>query len=164
MKAQTPQQQLARFIARYSPEISKQARAVLKTLKAKLPGANILVYDNYNALAIGFCPTERASDVIFSFALYPRWINFFFLRGKGLPDPGKLLQGDGVRVRHIVLKDVALLDTPAVKTLMRHAMDRAPVAFDPKAKSKLIIKSVSATQRPRRPASAGRPLGTRSKP
>jgi hypothetical protein len=36
-----------------------------------------LVYDNYNALAIGFGQTERVSDVIFSIAVYPRWVGLF---------------------------------------------------------------------------------------
>ena len=30
-----------------------------------------LVYDNYNALAIGYAPTERTSEAIFSIALFP---------------------------------------------------------------------------------------------
>ena len=38
-------------------------------VRALLPGAIELVYNNYNALAIGFGPTERASDVIFSIAV-----------------------------------------------------------------------------------------------
>ena len=49
-------------------------------LRAAAPGAIELVYDNYNALGIGFAATEKASDVIFSIALYPRWINLFFAK------------------------------------------------------------------------------------
>jgi len=39
-----------------------------------------------------------------------------------------------------------------VQALMREATARAAVPFDPKGKHRLIIKSVSAKQRPRRPA------------
>ena len=69
-----------------------------------------LVYDNYNALAIGFGPSERASEAIFSIVLYPRWVTLFFLQGAGLADPKRLLKGSGKVVRHIVLASAADLD------------------------------------------------------
>ena len=47
-----------------------------------------------NALAIGFGPTERASEAIFSIAVFPRWVSLFFLQGAGLPDPDGILQGE----------------------------------------------------------------------
>ena len=52
--------QLARFIAKFSPEVAARARAILARMRARLPGAVELVYDNYNALAIGFGPSGRA--------------------------------------------------------------------------------------------------------
>src|SRR5436853_7421640 len=100
MKAKAPESQLASFIAKYTPEIGAFAQAALVKMRARLPGAVELVYDNYNALAIGFSPTERASDAIFSIALYPRWVSLFFLRGIDLPDPQRLLQGSGKIVRY----------------------------------------------------------------
>jgi hypothetical protein len=144
--------QLAGFIAKYTPEIEALAHAALAKMRARLPGAIELVYDNYNALAIGFGPTERASDVIFSIALYPRWVSLFFFPGVDLPDPEHLLKGSGKVTRHIVLKDAADLDTPAVKTLMAHALERAENPLNSVAPGKIIIKSISAKQRPRRPS------------
>src|SRR5260221_14120972 len=113
----SPAQQLRAFIARYEPEIGAAARSALATMRKRLPGAIQLVYDNYNALAIGFGPTERASEAIFSIALYPRWVSLFFLQGARLADPQKLLKGRGTKVRHIVLEDVAGLDEPAGRAL-----------------------------------------------
>src|SRR5215813_14154091 len=110
MNDKAPEEQLAGFIAKYTPEIGEMARAALARMRARLPGAIELVYDNYNALAIGFSPTERASDVIFSITLYPRWVSLFFFRGAGLPDPQKLLKGSGKQVRHIILENAANLD------------------------------------------------------
>ncbi|HKQ76878.1 MAG TPA: DUF1801 domain-containing protein [Blastocatellia bacterium] len=151
MKDNTPEEQLAGFIARYTPEIGALAHEALAKMRARLPGAIELVYDNYNALAIGFGPTERASDVIFSIALYPRWVSLFFFNGVGLPDPQKLLKGSGKTVRHIVLENAADLDKPAVKALMKHALERADKPLDRENRSRIIIKSISAKQRPRRP-------------
>jgi hypothetical protein len=152
MNNNAPEEQLTGFIARYSPEIGVLAHAALARMRARLPGAIELVYDNYNALAIGFSPTERASDVIFSIALYPRWVSLFFFHAVGLPDPQKLLKGSGKTVRHIVLESASDLYKPAVKALMKHALERADKTFDKSNRSRIIIKSISAKQRPRRPA------------
>ncbi len=152
----TPRQHLDVFIDRYTPEIARQARAALKKMRARFPEACVLVYDNYNALAIGFGPSEKASEAIFSLALYPKWVSLFFLQGAGLRDPARLLKGSGKQARHIVLDEIALLDHPDVVELMVAALAGAKMPLDPKAKGKLVIKSVSAKQRPRRPATSHR--------
>jgi hypothetical protein len=156
MKAEIPDQSMAErelqsLIDKYQPEIAALARACLKKMRTRLPGAIQLVYDNYNALAIGFAPSQRASEAIFSIVLYPRWVTLFFLQGAGLPDPDKLLKGGGKVVRHIVLGAATDLDKPAIQALMAIALNRAKVAIDPGAPGSLIIKSISAKQRPRRP-------------
>jgi hypothetical protein len=151
-KAQTPQQQLEGFLDKYLPEIAEQARACLKILRARLPGAIQLVYDNYNALVIGFGPSEKPSDAIFSLALFPRYVTVFFLQGTKVPDPHKLLQGSGNVVRSIRLASPADLNTPEIRELMAAAMESARVPIDPAARGKLVIRSISAKQRPRRPA------------
>ena len=152
MKEESPEKQLAGFIAKYTPEVAAVAQAALAKMRLRLPGALELVYDNYNALAIGFAPSERTSEAIFSIALYPRWVSFFFLHGAGLADPQKLLKGSGKVVRHIVLKDVAILDDPAVQALIAQTLGKEHVKFDGAAPGQIIIKSISAKQRPRRPA------------
>lgn len=144
-------QQLAGFIAKYSPEVAKLAKAALAKMRARLSGAFELVYDNYNALAIGFGPTDRTSDLVFSITLYPRWVSLFFTHGADLPDPQKLLQGSGKRVRHIVLDDATTLDKPAVQALIARALVRAEKPLDQKTRGRIVIKSVLKKQRPRRP-------------
>jgi hypothetical protein len=51
--------QLASFIAKFTPEVAASAKEALARIRKRWPGAIELVYDNYNALAIGFAPTER---------------------------------------------------------------------------------------------------------
>jgi hypothetical protein len=114
-------------------------------------GAIELVYDNYNALAIGFGATERASDVIMSVAVFPRWVSIFFMQGTKLPDPARILKGGGKRVRHVAIKEASELEAPALHALMIQALARAPKPLDPEASRRLVIKSISPTQRPRRP-------------
>ncbi len=110
-----------------------------------------MVYDNYNALAIGFGPSDKASEAIFSIAVFPRWVSLFFLQGARLPDPDKVLKGSGTTVRHIILTEPHVLEQPAVKKLMAQALASAKKPLDPKQRRRLIIKSISAKQRPRRP-------------
>lgn len=149
--------QLNAFLAKYTPEIAAEARAALRKMRGLLPGAVELVYDNYNALAVGFSPTEQTGDAIFSIAVYPRWVSLFFLlNGVRLRDPECFLQGSGNRVRHVVLENPATLDDPAVRDLMEQALELSPKAIDRKQERRLIIKSVSAKQRPRRPGAGER--------
>lgn len=89
----TPKQQLDSFLKKYDPEIDRVARRALVEMRQRLPGAAEIVYDNYNALAIGFGPNEKSSLAIFSVVLYPRWVSLFFLQGAKLPDPARRLQG-----------------------------------------------------------------------
>ena len=150
MKDLSPEEQLDAFISKFLPEVAAQARAVLAQMRSLLPGAIELVYDNYNALAVGFGTTERTSDAVFSIAVFPRWISLFFLHGANLPDPKHLLKGKGKSARHIVLYGPETLDMPAVQALMVHALKRTNPPFDPRRPNRVVIKSVSVKQRPRR--------------
>jgi len=149
-KTGSPAAQLASFIAKFTPEVGALAKSIRAAMRKRYPTALELVYDNYNALAIGFAPTEKTSEGIFSIAVFPSRVNLFFLQAKGLPDPGKILQGSGSVAKHVVLPSPEKLNDPAVKALMREAVARASVPFDPGGAHRLIIKSISAKQRPRR--------------
>jgi hypothetical protein len=144
-----PELQLQSMIDHYSHDIALQARKALEILQRRLPGATRMVYDNYNALVVGFGPNARASEAIFSVALYPRWVTLFFLQGAHLPDTAHILKGEGKVVRHIVLASIDLLDDPNVIALMNAALAEHP-EMTTGTESPLIIKSISAKQRPRR--------------
>ncbi|HEX4159071.1 MAG TPA: DUF1801 domain-containing protein [Rhizomicrobium sp.] len=146
--------QLDGFIAKFTPGVAAQITDVLVRMRTKLPGAVELVYDNYNALAIGFASGERIADLIFSVACYPRWVSLFFFPGVDLEDPQGLLKGSGTKCRHIVIRSPAMLDDPGVSDLMRRALEKSDHPIDARAEVRIIIKSVSAKQRPRRPPGA----------
>jgi hypothetical protein len=147
----TPEKALAGFMAKYTPAIAREARAVRKKMRARLPGAVELVYDNYNWLVIGFGPNERPSKALFSIVLAPQWITLCFLQGARLRDPGGRLKGSGNQVRNIRLEGAHTLDEPGVEALIAQALELSPIPIDASVPGKLIIKSVSAKQRPRRP-------------
>ena len=144
-----PRAQLASFLARFDRPVASLARAILSRLHARMPSANQLVYDNYNALAIGFCPTDRAYDSIFSVAVFARGVNLFFFNGPNLPDPQRLLKGSGNMVRHIRVEGIVLLDDPAVRALMEQAIEDADPPLAAKGRGRVIIKAISKKRRPR---------------
>jgi hypothetical protein len=129
-------------------------RAARAALRQRLPTAIELVYDNYNALAIAFGSTERASDAIVSLAVYPRWVDLYFIYGAHLPDPHHLLKGSGSQGRHIVLEDAAMLARPAVAALLRAAIQHAKSPLPATGRGYTVIKAISARQRPRVPVSS----------
>lgn len=154
MEGESPARQLTRFLAKYTPAIASTAKRALTKVRALIPGAVELVYDNYNALVIAFGPTERTSGLIVSIALYPRWVTLFFANGKDLPDPHRLLEGSGKFVRHIVLESAADLDRAPVRALVREAVRRGANQPQRGARRRMIIQSISKKQRPRRPRTA----------
>jgi hypothetical protein len=146
------EKQLAGFIAKFEQPMQRLIRAARKRMRARLSGASELVYDNYNFLVIGYAPGERASEAIFSLAAQAKGLTLFFLQGASVPDPRGLLRGAGKVVRSIRLETVEVLDTPEVRTLMDAALARARVPISQASKHRLMIRAVSAKQRPRRAA------------
>jgi Domain of unknown function (DU1801) len=145
------ERQLADFIEKYPAALAADARASRRKLRQRVPGAIELVYDNYNGLVIGFGPNDRPSDAVLSLLVSPGgWVTLCFLEGAHLTDPDKLLRGAGNRVRHIRLGAPNDLDSPPVRALLAEALKAADPPFDPRARRRLIIRSVSARQRPRR--------------
>ncbi|MEA3052188.1 MAG: hypothetical protein QOG72_1091 [Sphingomonadales bacterium] len=145
------QRQLDGFLAKFTPEVDSLAHELFGRMRARLPGATIIVYDNYNALAIGFGPTGKPSHAILSLAVFPRWVTLCFLNGAGLPDPAGLLRGSGSRVRHVRLHEAEAMADPRIEALIAEAVARSEPPIDAAAEQRLVIKSISAKQRPRRP-------------
>src|SRR5262249_5959633 len=143
--------QVKAFIDKYTPQVAAQLRAARKDMRTLVPNGFELVYDNYNALVFGFGPTQRASDAVLSLAAYPKYVTLFFLRGVTLDDPKKLLQGNGKTVRSIRLQAPDLLRAPGIAALVRQAVARDAEAFAAASPLRMIVRSISASQRPRKP-------------
>jgi hypothetical protein len=148
-------QQLDSSIAKYDPDVAAFVRRALAKMRKLVPGAIEMIYDNYNWLVIGFSPTERPSEAIFSLVLPPGRVTLCFLQGAGLPDPAKRLKGSGNVVRNIRLYDTGepdahVLDDPEVLALINVALNRAKVPMPAGARRKLIIRAIAERQKPRR--------------
>lgn len=147
--ATTPEAQLESFIEKFDPKDQAVLRAVRKALRKRLPTANELVYDNYNFFVIGYSPSERPSDTICSIAAAANGVGLSFYHGADLPDPHRLLRGSGTQNRFVRLESAATLQRPEVEALIAAAVKLAK-PLPASGKGKLIIRSISAKQRPRR--------------
>ena len=122
-------------------------------MRKRFPSAVELVYDNYNALAMGFGPTERTSDVIVSVAVYARGVNLYFMYGRSLPDPRKLLQGQGNQGAFNRVDNIEVLKDPGVNALLEAATKHGRPPLPKKGRGCTVVKSISSKQRPRRTSS-----------
>jgi hypothetical protein len=142
--------QLEGFIDKFDVKNAGLIRAVRKAMRKRLPTANELVYDNYNFFVIGYCSTERPTDCIVSIAAAANGVGLSFYYGATLPDPHKLLLGSGSQNRFIRIESVATLARPEVEELIAAAVAQGETPLPAKGKGKLIIRSISAKQKPRR--------------
>jgi Domain of unknown function (DU1801) len=144
------ERQLAGFIAKFDAKNAALIRSVRKALRKRLPTANELVYDNYNFFVIGYCSSERPSDCIVSIAAAAHGVGLSFYYGATLPDPHKLLLGGGSQNRFIRLESAATLARPEVEELIAAAVAKGETPLPRGGKGKLIIRSISKKQKPRR--------------
>ena len=145
-----PEAQLKSFIAKFDSPHQTVIRAARKALRQRFPTATELVYDNYNFFVIGYGPTERPSDAIISIAAAANGIGLCFIRGASLPDPARILQGSGKQTRFLRLPSADILNKPEVQALLKLAADRTKTPLPAQGKGRLVIRSISAKQRPRR--------------
>ncbi len=145
-----PARQLAGFLARFDPPVAKTMRAARAALQKQFPAAHQLVYDNYNFLVVGFCTTERPSDCFVSLAANAKGVDLMFYYGATLPDPQGLLQGSGNQNRFLRLATESTVAQPDVQSLIQSAVRQSKSPLASTGRGRLIIRAISAKQRPRR--------------
>ncbi|HTZ94764.1 MAG TPA: hypothetical protein VMB18_00095 [Terriglobales bacterium] len=147
------EKQLQGFINKFEPKHQALIRALRRALRKRLPTANELVWDNYNFFVIGYSATERPSDSVISIAGAANGVGLAFYRGATLPDPNKILQGSGSQNRFLRADSAAILQRPEVEALIAAAIAQNTAPFASSGGKKLIIRSISKKQKPRkRPA------------
>jgi len=145
-----PEARLRQFIEKFEPDHQTLIRAIRRKLRKQFPTGTELAYDNYNFFVIGYSPTERPSDSVVSIAAAANGVGLCFIRGARLPDPQKVLVGSGKQTRFIRLPSAAVLDRPEVKALVDAAAADSKTPFPLHGRGKLVFRSVSSKQRPRR--------------
>jgi hypothetical protein len=152
--ASAAENQLDAFIGKFEPDLQALIRGARRVLRERFPTANELAYDNYNFFVIGYGPTERPSDCFISLTAAANGVGLCFIRGATLKDPAGILLGSGKQTRFIRLPSVDVLKRAEVDALLTASVAQGRTPLPPQGRGTLVIRSVSAKQRPRRkPAS-----------
>jgi hypothetical protein len=143
---------LKKFLRPFPPDIQETALWLRDFVWSLYPQSNELIYDNYNALAFGWSPTDRVSHTFCSIAVGRTSFNihFGFYWGSRIADPEKKLLGGGNQYRYYLVKDKKDFPKVYLKTLMKEAYAYSlSLVKDPRQimESKTIVKSVSPLNR-----------------
>ncbi|MFZ0793864.1 MAG: hypothetical protein WAM65_08850, partial [Candidatus Korobacteraceae bacterium] len=92
----------------------------------------------------------RTGGTILSMAADGNGVGLHFFRGTSLPDPQHILLGSGTQNRFVRLESAATLERPEVAALIAAAVKQAETPLPASGPGKLIIRSISPKQRPRR--------------
>ena len=148
----SPNAQFSAFLSRFPPEIVALVKRCLPKIRRAIPCPFQLVYDYSNSLVVAFGMSERGYEAIVAIAVFPRWVRLYF--DKSLPDPKGLLEGSGGKVRSVTLKAASDLDHADIQSLFKAAIKRAGATFPRTRSTRMVIKSASKKQRPKKPARA----------
>jgi hypothetical protein len=150
---------LLKFLAPFAAEVQEKALWLRDFVWDQYPQANELIYDNYNAVAFGWSPTEKVGHTFCSIAVgrTSNNVHFGFYWGAELADPEKLLIGNGNQYRYILVHNTADFPKAYITQLVQEAWSNSlKKVKDPKqiVQGKTITKSVSAAKREKKPKGA----------
>lgn len=143
---------LEKFLKPFGDEIKERALWLREFVWDLYPDANELIYDNYNALAFGWSPTDRVGHTFCSVAVGRSSdnVHFGFYWGSELSDPKKVLLGEGNQYRYILVKNKEDFPKAYITKLVKeaHANSLAKVKDKKQLRQGLtIVKSISTKKR-----------------
>jgi hypothetical protein len=113
--------ELKKFLAFYPEKVQTLFTWLREFVWDHFPAANELIYDNYNALAVGWSITERLSHTICSIAAFSEFVHFGFYWGADISDPKKILLGKGKQYRYIVVREKKDFPITYINKLLKEA-------------------------------------------
>ena len=132
---------LRELLALRAPPHAKLVDAVRKALRKRLPTAYEVVYGYTDSVVISFSPDERGYEGVLAIRAGADGVKLYFNRGKGLPDPEKLLRGSGKLVRYVDVESAATLAHPAVANLVVAAIARSDTPFARSGGGEVVIRT-----------------------
>jgi len=143
---------LLNFLNPFSKEIIERALWLREFMWDIYPQTNELIYDNYNALAIGWSPTDRMGHTFCSIAIgrTSNNVHFGFYWGSEISDPDKILLGEGNQYRYILVPDIKKFPKAYITKLVKEAYANSLAKVKDKKQimnGQTIVKSISAKKR-----------------
>ena len=142
--------ELERFLQPFTGEITSVALWLRGFVWDQYPHCNELIYDNYNAVAFGWSPTDRLSHVFCSVAVFEKYLHFGFYWGSEIQDPEKKLIGQGNQYRYLLVKSISEFPKTYIKKLLKEAYANSMAKVKDKKQlmqGNTITKSISAKKR-----------------
>ena len=115
---------LNKLLKKYSLEVQDLALQARELVLKTVPGAREKVYLGWNG--IHFSTNGGMSTTFCAISPQKTRINLYFPQGTHLPDPSGLLVGTGKNMRHIKIDNAKLLNSRAVKALIKAAAKYQP--------------------------------------
>lgn len=135
---------LTKFLQPFSKEIQELAMWLREFIWDLYPNTNELIYDNYNAVAVGWSPTDRVGHTFCSIAVGSnKYVHFGFYRGSQIADPEKMLLGKGNQYRYITVNNKDDFPKTYIKKLLKEAYANSLAKVEDK---KQIIKGMTITK------------------
>ena len=142
---------LTKFLQPFSKEIQELAMWLREFIWDLYPNTNELIYDNYNAVAVGWSPTDRVGHTFCSIAVGSnKYVHFGFYWGSQIADPEKMLLGKGNQYRYIIVSNKDEFPKAYIKKLMKEAYANSLAKVEDKnqiIKGKTIMKSISPVKK-----------------
>lgn len=142
--------ELKRLVALFAPKQEKLAFAVRRWMQKRLKTAYELVYEYRDCFVVSFSPNAHGYQGVLVLRGSADGVRLYLNRGKGLPDPAKLLQGNGGMVRWIAIESAATLKRPEVVQLVDLAIAQNEVPFPKSGKGPVILQSAPKKKSTRR--------------
>ena len=148
---------LLKFLEPFGGEITELVMWLREFVWDLYPQTNELIYDNYNALAFGWSPTDRVGHTFCSIAVgrTSKNIHFGFYWGSQISDPENLLLGQGNQYRYILVSNKKEFPKKYIAQLLKEAYTHSLAKVkDPKQlmQAATITKSISAVKREKKPS------------
>ena len=135
---------LTKFLQPFSKEIQELALWLREFIWDLYPNTNELIYDNYNAVAVGWSPTDKVGHTFCSFAVFNnKYVHFGFYWGSQIADPEKMLLGKGNQYRYIIVNNKDVFPKTYIKKLLKEAYANSLAKVEDK---KQIIKGMTITK------------------
>jgi hypothetical protein len=144
--------ELLKFLKPFGEETKEMALWLREFVWELYPETNELIYDNYNALAFGWSPTDRVGQTFCSVAVgrSSHNVHFGFYWGSELSDPKKLLLGEGNQYRYILVKNKDDFPKAYITKLVKEAYANSLAKVKDKKQLRrglTIVKSISTKKR-----------------
>ena len=143
-----PDPQLLGFLEAYDRHIADLALALREIILEEAPDASESIYQVYT-VAIWFGFSGKMKDMFCYIATNARHINLGFPRGSTLPDPNRVLEGEGKAMRHIKFASAAELERKYVRRYIQASIEQLGAAAASGGTGKSVVKTGASKREPK---------------